>query len=251
MTTSEPWKTRSSSPARGSDSRRLPTRHRIPDCADSAPPDGRPTGPMSKLCRPTCWDRAGPGYTTRGWTQCSGRSPCPRGRRYAGSSLRTGWESWSSPCRRSPRTRPSRSRTSAPAPNRRLPGLPRRLPAAAAAADPSASGFARRDAEELRVELVHVVHQPGPAHGHLAGLLSGGIEKRLDIPARRGNLAGRVDAVANDPPEILQVAARRGSGRPCLRSRSAPQLAFRDADAAPRVAVSRETARQDVAQVPT
>ena len=69
--------------------------------------------------------------------------------------------------------------------------------------------------------------KPGPADRHLARLLAGRIEERVDVPARRRDLAGGVDAVADQPPEGVQIGARRETGTPCRRSRSAPPRAFR------------------------
>ena len=63
--------------------------------------------------------------------------------------------------------------------------------------------LARRDAEERGVEAVDVVEEPAPAGVHLARHAGGSGRKAVGVPAVRGHLADRVDAVAQQLPEGL------------------------------------------------
>ncbi len=71
-------------------------------------------------------------------------------------------------------------------------------------------GLARGDAEEGRVEPVDVFDEAAAAGRRLARRRGIGIVERIDVPAVAGNLADRVDPVAQQAPEALGI---RGAPR--------------------------------------
>ena len=73
-----------------------------------------------------------------------------------------------------------------------------------------AHGLARRDAEELGVELVDLGEKPSPARVHLARRRGVRIVVVVDVPAVGGHLADGVAAVAQQPPEGSRVVGAAG-----------------------------------------
>ena len=66
-------------------------------------------------------------------------------------------------------------------------------------------GFAGRDAEKLRIELVETVDEAAALGDRFAGQALLGIVKTLDVPAVRRNFCHRLPALANELPEIFWV----------------------------------------------
>ncbi len=94
-----------------------------------------------------------------------------------------------------------------------------------------ALGFAPRNAEELRVELVDVVDEAAPARDHLArGVLARIVEVR-EAPALGRHLAHRVDAVAQQRPERLDVER---AGKPATHPDDRDRYAARARRGGPR-----------------
>ena len=68
-----------------------------------------------------------------------------------------------------------------------------------------AGRFARRDAEERRVEPIHAIDEPAVARVHLPWRFRVGVEILIDVPPLRGDFAHGVAAV----PQILPEPFRR------------------------------------------
>ena len=86
--------------------------------------------------------------------------------------------------------------------------------------------LARRDAEELRIELVHAAKKRAAAHVHFSRLAPVRIEIGVDIPAPGGNLRHCISAVAKQPPESLRIIGVSGksAGHADDRQRLLPPL---------------------------
>src|SRR5690348_15027433 len=69
--------------------------------------------------------------------------------------------------------------------------------------------FARRHAEERRVETGHVVDEAGTSGHHLAGRAGLRIEEFVDVPAVLGHLRNRVAALAQYVPERVGIRCPR------------------------------------------
>ena len=61
-------------------------------------------------------------------------------------------------------------------------------------------GFARRDAEELRLELIDAANEAAPARIHLAGRIGVWVVVGVDIPTVGRDLAHGIDAIAQQLP---------------------------------------------------
>ena len=70
--------------------------------------------------------------------------------------------------------------------------------------------LARRDPEEVGVELVDAVDEAAPAGRHLAGRREIGVVVGVDVPAVGRDLADRVDAALQQPPEALGIVRAAG-----------------------------------------
>ena len=70
-----------------------------------------------------------------------------------------------------------------------------------------ANRLARRNAEELGVELGDVPQKPAPARVHLAGHGGIGIVVVVDVPAVGGDFLDGVDAIAKRLPKGLGILA--------------------------------------------
>jgi hypothetical protein len=84
--------------------------------------------------------------------------------------------------------------------------------------------FSRGDVEELGVEAVDAVEEAAPAGVHLAGGGRVGVVVGGRVPAVGGDLAGRVDAVAQEAPEGVRAvgAAGEAAADPDDRDRLGP-----------------------------
>ena len=76
--------------------------------------------------------------------------------------------------------------------------------------------FARRDAEEQRVELIHIADEATETGGHSAWRIGIGVVVRVDIPAIRRHFADRVGAAAQHVPVLLRRVgiARKAAADP-------------------------------------
>jgi hypothetical protein len=70
--------------------------------------------------------------------------------------------------------------------------------------------FARRDAEQLRLEPIDLREKTSSLRGHLAGRLGIGIEKSVGVPPIARHLRNGVSAISNDVPELLDVLDTAG-----------------------------------------
>nr|WP_275937635.1 hypothetical protein [Nannocystis exedens] len=81
-------------------------------------------------------------------------------------------------------------------------------------------GLARRDAKEAGVEAIDVIEKAGPPGGRRS------LQRRIERPARLGQLAHEVDAPLQDAPELVRAvgAAREAAADPDDRQRLADVL---------------------------
>jgi hypothetical protein len=70
--------------------------------------------------------------------------------------------------------------------------------------------FARRYAEERRIEAVHARQEAAAARRDRAYVLGVGVIERLDVPAIAGQGADRVDLAGQQPPEARRVVDAAG-----------------------------------------
>ena len=70
-------------------------------------------------------------------------------------------------------------------------------------------GFARRDAEEMRIELIDAGKESAPARAHLGGGPGQGIVQRVDIPAIARNFRDGIHAVSQQSPKFLEARRAR------------------------------------------
>ena len=83
--------------------------------------------------------------------------------------------------------------------------------------------FARRDAEEFRLELVNLREAPRPSGVHLSGRVRIGVVVGVDVPSVARNLCDRVHSV----PQKLPIRLRRirSAGKPAADSHDGDWLA--------------------------
>ena len=71
--------------------------------------------------------------------------------------------------------------------------------------------FAGRDTKKLRIELLNVVQQCGPANRNLSRLFPGRIVELIEIPPRRGNLDNPIATKVNQSPKRSEIWRSRKS----------------------------------------
>lgn len=74
--------------------------------------------------------------------------------------------------------------------------------------------FARRDAEELRVELVDVGDEAAAAHVEAPRLRRVGVEQGIEVETVAGDFGDRVHAVTQQAPERLGSVRATGKATP-------------------------------------
>ena len=67
------------------------------------------------------------------------------------------------------------------------------------------SGFARRDAKEMAIELIHLLEKAAPARVHFARSRRIRIVKCIEVEAIRGNFPDGIHSVAQQLPESPRV----------------------------------------------
>ena len=72
-------------------------------------------------------------------------------------------------------------------------------------------GFARRDAEKMRIESIDARKESAPARAHFAGGSGKRIVKRVDIPAVARNFRDGIHAVSQQRPKFLEAGRARES----------------------------------------
>ena len=106
--------------------------------------------------------------------------------------------------------------------------------------------LARADAEERGVEVAGVGEEAALARVAGAGVLGVGVVEALEVPAAvGGELGDRVAALGDQLARAPRGSRRRrGSGRPCRRSRSAPRWPGRGRRPAARAPLARRLGEQ-------